>query len=88
MKISTIIKLVFVVLALYCMWWVWNQWNIQHQMIQRGQEVGRVCLPPGNPVVANGVVWGCVGDPYETYQQVLWLPYVKLTREKEARKVR
>ena len=54
MKISTIIKLVFIGIALWGLVWVWQEWNRQADMIRRGQEVGRVCLPPGKPVVANG----------------------------------
>ncbi len=74
-KTSTIITLIVVGIAIICgMWWVYGQWKIQKQMIDRGQEVGRVCLPPGHAVIANGVEWGCVGDPYQSYQQVLYLP--------------
>jgi len=71
MKISTIIKLVFIGIALWGLIWVWQEWNRQADMIRRGQEVGRVCEPPGQPVIANGVEWGCVGDP--PYYAV-WIP--------------
>ena len=71
MKPLTIIKLIFVGLALYCLWWVWDQYQREVEMKRKGHEVGRVCEPPGHPVIANGVEWGCVGDP--SYYAV-WIP--------------
>ena len=58
----------------FLMWLAWAAWDRERDMIERGQEVGRVCLPPGKPVIANGVEWGCVGDAYVSYEQTIWIP--------------
>ncbi len=75
MKNSTIITLIVVGIALLCgMWWVYGQWKIQRDMIRRGQEVSiNDCVKPGQPVIANGVRWGCTNDK-RTYLQVNWIP--------------
>jgi len=46
MKISTIIKLVFIGIALWGLIWVWQEWNRQADMIRRGQEVGQLISIP------------------------------------------
>jgi len=39
MRIGTIIKTVFFLLALGVMWWFYQEWSHQRDMIRRGQEV-------------------------------------------------
>ncbi len=62
MKISTLIKLFFLVLVLIAILWIYRQWQIQHQMIQRGQEVSQ-CSILHQPRICDGEPCGCTGDP-------------------------